>query len=89
MALRERWTLVPEAPPDSTAMHDIESCAQCGFPVRSDAPFCGRCGYRQSGSLVVPPVRSANGPAPKGDTSGAERTPLPGTRGRPRPPKVI
>ena len=88
MALRERWTFVPETSAESISIHDIESCAQCGSPVWPDAPFCRRCGYRQSESSVVPRVRAATEPAPQGNTVRAGRSAPPGTRAYRLPPKA-
>jgi hypothetical protein len=88
IALRERWTFVPGAPSDSTFLNGGQSCEQCGFTIRSDAPSCPRCGYRHGRSSVMRPA-PINGPAPEGGASGAEGTALPETSDRPRSPTVM
>ncbi|MEP6681240.1 MAG: hypothetical protein ABJB65_07155 [Chloroflexota bacterium] len=89
IALRERRALVGEVPLDPTSPADGESCEQCGMPVLSDAPFCRRCGYRQDGPFVLPPLRIADRPEQEPETSTAEERVPKRARARRRPQKAV
>ena len=56
-------------------MGDV-SCAECGFPVASDATFCPRCGAAQSAAIPIP-AAAPNAWAPPTPGTAVGETELP------------